>query len=434
MTLSRDRILFLEALRRFIQSGKDGYAEGDRSGESVTVDYDTLAAVWRLSYIHAVLPMAYDAAAVLSRGITDPDAERLMSVWKQQAIRSVAAQTIRSSALLQLCKKFDAAGLHVLVVKGIICRRLYPKPDYRTSADEDIYVLEEELGDVRAILEKEGLTPVDPDEFTDDETDVATYVSRATGLKIELHRHLFEREFAVCIGADGLFEHAHERALATELDGVPVLSMCRTDHMIFLLLHACKHFVHSGFGIRQVCDICRFAEAMNDEIDWQEVRRALERCRAETFAASLFRIGSEYLGFPDADYIGTECPDVAELLDDILDGGVYGSVSEDRIHSGLITLNAVSSPERGRGSHILRTVFPPARELRGSYRYLRTKPWLLPAAWVQRIFSYLGKGKRVSAEESLRIGKRRVGLLRRYGLVQAEEADGQTDPCDPDSL
>ena len=38
MTLSRDRILFLKALRRFIQSGKDGYTEGDRSGESVTVD------------------------------------------------------------------------------------------------------------------------------------------------------------------------------------------------------------------------------------------------------------------------------------------------------------------------------------------------------------------------------------------------------------
>ncbi|MDD7593923.1 MAG: hypothetical protein PUJ71_00150, partial [Clostridiales bacterium] len=126
-------------------------------------------------------------------------------------------------------------------------------------------------------------------------------------------------------------------------------------------------------------------------------------------------------------------PDVTELLDDILDGGVYGSVSEDRIHSGLITLNAVSSPERGSGSHILRTVFPPARELRGSYRYLRTKPWLLPAAWVQRIFSYLGKGKRVSAEESLRIGKRRVGLLRRYGLVQAEETDGQADPRNSNS-
>ena len=349
MTLSRDRILFLEALRRFIQSGKDGYAEGDRSGESVTVDYDTLAAVWRLSYIHAVLPMAYDAAAVLSRGITDPDAERLMSVWKQQAIRSVAAQTIRSSALLQLCKKFDAAGLHVLVVKGIICRRLYPKPDYRTSADEDIYVLEEELGDVRAILEKEGLTPVDPDEFTDDETDVATYVSRATGLKIELHRHLFEREFAVCIGADGLFEHAHERALATELDGVPVLSMCRTDHMIFLLLHACKHFVHSGFGIRQVCDICRFAEAMNDEIDWQEVRRALERCRAETFAASLFRIGSEYLGFPDADYIGTECPDVAELLDvraksEYTAGHIPGAT---QLHGGRVLWNLDQLPGEG---------------------------------------------------------------------------------------
>lgn len=38
--------------------------------------------------------------------------------------------------------------------------------------------------------------------------------------------------------------------------------MNASDHLFYLICHALKHFYHSGFGIRQVCDILLFAAIM----------------------------------------------------------------------------------------------------------------------------------------------------------------------------
>lgn len=71
---------------------------------------------------------------------------------------------------------------------------------------------------------------------------------------------------------------------------------------------------------------------------------------------------------------------------------------------------------------ILRTLFPSRRALEGRYPYLRTKPWLLPVAWVSRVARYAQDSRRAgvqdNAAESLRIGGERVELLRRYGVIK----------------
>ena len=70
----------------------------------------------------------------------------------------------------------------------------------------------------------------------------------------------------------------------------------------------------------------------------------------------------------------------------------------------------------------MRTLFPSRKALEGRYPFLRTKPWLLPVAWVRRIAHYAaerrGAGADNKAAESLRIGSERVELLRRYGIIK----------------
>lgn len=43
------------------------------------------------------------------------------------------------------------------------------------------------------------------------------------------------------------------------------------DHLIFLLLHAFKHFISSGVGVRQLCDIALWMRRFGAQIDWQRV-------------------------------------------------------------------------------------------------------------------------------------------------------------------
>ena len=45
-----------------------------------------------------------------------------------------------------LFDKMRQNGLTPLIVKGIVCRDLYPNPDLRTSNDEDLYIPRDQLG------------------------------------------------------------------------------------------------------------------------------------------------------------------------------------------------------------------------------------------------------------------------------------------------
>lgn len=396
---------FLQALKRFIHPGTADAVPG-------MDPLDSLETVWRLAYLHTVLPLVYDSVADLPA--TDNATESLKARWKQQTLQAVFRQAIQSQTFLGLCRAFQGAGLKVLVVKGILCRILYPKADYRTSSDEDVYVSPLDFPAVHQILLEQGLKITDPVETAIETAQVVTYMDCRTGLRIELHRQLFSPDSTAYGQVNDFFQDAANRAVQIEIDGATVWSMCPTDHMLYLLFHAYKHFLHSGFGIRQVCDINLYAERYNMQIDWPQVHKSLALYHADVFAAALWKIGSEYLGFSPSGYIPVSVPPVEDLLLDILTGGVYGSSSKNRQHSSLMTLHAAS----GHGGNVLHTIFPGKNALKGRFHYLQDKPWLLPAAWAQRLFGYLRKRDNTSASESIRIGTQRVALLKKYGILK----------------
>lgn len=76
------------------------------------------------------------------------------------------------------------------------------------------------------------------------------------------------------------------------------MTMNHTDHMLFLICHSLKHFIHSGFGIRQICDMVMFANAYGSDIDWPYIMKKLENIHGDVFWINLAAIGERYLGFP----------------------------------------------------------------------------------------------------------------------------------------
>jgi hypothetical protein len=189
--------------------------------------------------------------------------------------------------------------------------------------------------------------------------------------------------------------------------------------MLYLLLHAFKHFLHSGFGLRQVCDIALYANAYGGRIRWQQLLESCRQVRAERVSAAVFRIGEAYFGFDPhragyPDSWQTLEADEQPLLEDLLQGGVYGGATEERKRSSQVTLQAAA----GKGGSALKSaLFPPRSSLSGRYPYLKKHPWLLPWAWLCRIVTYRKGNRREDAQQSLRIGKERLQLLRLYGVT-----------------
>ena len=365
----------------------------------------------RLAEAHRVLPMIFQAVyASPAAKAADP---AMMRRYRMYAMQMMVLQTRKTAEFLPLLQKLKNAGVHPLVVKGIICRNLYPNPDHRLSSDEDILILPEDFPAAHRCLTELGFTTRDPEEKSYE----LSYSRPGDPLLLELHRSLFPEESKAYGGLNRFFEHVRNRAV--EQNGITTLDP--TDHMLYLICHAFKHFLHSGFGIRQVCDMILYANRYGREIRWDALLESCRQIRAEQFAAGLFRIGWEHLGLSleqsrlpvswQAVYV-----EEGPLLEDILRSGVYGSADEDRLHSSNITLQAVekrNQPETG-GS-LLSAVFPSQEVMQKKYPYLKEKPMLLPIAWTDRILRY-AKGES-KASNTLKIGSDRVQLLEKYGIL-----------------
>lgn len=394
--------------RQFLHIAKAAVSGGELPAESV--DWP---AVFTLAGQQKLLPIVFEAVRK-----TPAAAENaaLFAAVKQQVIAQVLHQTVRASAFASRYQTLHAAGLHPVVVKGQLCSRLYPLKDHRISADDDLYISDAEFMACHEQLLANGLTTDTPaDEFAT--ADEVSYTKSDSPLYIELHRHLFDSA-----------EDAHDELNHFFADINPVemddfLAMPPHEHLLYLLLHAYKHFVRSGIGVRQFCDIGLWARAYHNEIDWQRLHDQCESVHAATFAAAAFRIARDYLGIDfDLSMPWNDAVDAEPLLHDSLCGGVYGSNDLTRLHSSTVTLNAVKASRAGEKSSVLRTVFPKREYLERNYLYLKKRPYLLPVAWAQRLVRYAGEkqsGADSSASGSIKLAKERIELMKRYGVMES---------------
>lgn len=381
------------------------------SGGEIPAENVDWSAVFALAGQQKLLPLVFEAAR---KAPAAAENAALFASVKQQVVAQVLSQTVRSAEFAVLYQKLRAAGLHPVVVKGQLCSRLYPLTDHRLSADDDLYIPDGEFLACHEALRENGLTTDTPADalLTADEV---SYTKKGSPLYIELHRHLFDSA-----------EDAHDdlnRFFADlkpiEIDGF--LAMPPHEHLLYLILHAYKHFVSCGIGLRQFCDIGLWARAYHDQIDWQRLHAQCERVHAATFARAAFHIARDGLGIAFALPAPWDAAiDTNPLLHDTLCGGVYGSNDYTRLHSSTVTINAVKASRTGERSGVLRTVFPKRAYLERRYPYLQKRPYLLPVAWLARMVHYAAEkrsGADNSAAGSLRLARERIALMRCYDIL-----------------
>ena len=410
-----------ELMNVFLQIARSGLFEADVSDPGLSSE--EWEEILRLAQAHSILPLIYDRCCKLSSfARLDRDVRKS---WKRSAIAAVSRQNRQTNELLTLLLEAQGQGMDPVVVKGITCRVLYPHEYLRPSADEDFLILPEQAEAFHRFFLRHGLKADDPDADAAG-SDELSYHKPDSPIYIELHKYLFPRSSLVYGSWNRLFEGAMGRTVRIQVQDVSVKTLHPTDHMLFLLLHALKHFLHSGFGIRIVCDIGLFAKAHQEEIDWEKLRKDLQSVQAFEFSCAVFNIAYKYL-LPQAAFYRqlqdwhTQSVKEDALLEDIFDSGVLGASSDSRLHSSSMTLHAAGKQKAAGKAAVLHSVFVPRSDLEGRYPYLRKYPFLLPAAWLQRVMHYLREQTSAAghgAGESIRIGQERIRLLEAYGIIK----------------
>lgn len=358
---------------------------------------------------HKLLPLFYESAF----GIASLAGTPLPASTRQLVLGQVMEQTVKTQEFLELYKALSQRGFTPLVVKGILCRNLYPTPDLRPSSDEDLLVLPGQFQEIQAQLQSLGLTPVNWQE------DEVSFRRPGSPLHIELHRQLFPTNQQAYGHLNQYFQRIIHHSTTAQFQGVALSVPEPTDHLLYMVCHNLKHFLHSGFGIRQVCDLLLFTQAHSLELDWDRFTSTCMEIHCQVFTSALYRIGVRHLGF---DYQSLGLPEVFQnlpvdelpLLEDILEGGIYGGSSPARQRSSNITLNAASG--NVKKSPLAASLFPGVSQLQNRYPYLKKYPWLLPVAWGSRIVHYAKDLP--NARESLSLGTQRLTLLEKYDLIE----------------
>lgn len=411
-------IKFLELMKNFIWE-----EQSDMSG------FSNWKELFALASIHHVYPMIYEQVYRSPQFAALPSESRQSARKKMMSI--VTVQTMRTDAFLKEYERLVRAGAKPLIVKGLICRELYPKPDYRISSDEDLFICKEEFEICDQILLSDGFRRVGEALQRDMQQELPqeiSYLNQETGVYLEVHTDLFpedENSRGRYADLNDEFKNAFLRAKKAAVQGVTVYTMSDTDHFYYLYCHALKHFLHAGVGIRQLCDMLLMMRRSGESIDWDYLKARMERLGILQLFMSFMEIGEKYLGFSGIGIeslmgirAGEKCAACEELLADMLQGGVYGSSTIARIHSANMTL-AASENRNG----IWASLFPGRKYMHRQFPWLNRYPWLMPLAWGKRLLQY---GSRVSAVKqsgfggetsSIRMGRQRVKLMKKYGIV-----------------
>lgn len=343
----------------------------------------------------------------------------------EEAMLGVAAQVRRTSAFLRLYRAFVEADLHPMVMKGLICRKLYGDLcDHRPSADEDILIRPSDYEKAKSVLLQNGyIAELEvQNESQLRQLQEVSFIHPEERLHIELHLNPMGRQNELRSRMSDCFLNVFEDYREEEVDGVLMRTMNHQDHLLFLVLHAFKHLLSGGLGIRQMLDILLYQEKYGVDINLPQMFEKLQSFGAHAFWCDMVHIGNSYLGFQLSVLQEANCPEA--LLEDMILCGTFGNKTQAEATAGRATLFVSGNDHKSKSYNSLlmiwKLIFPNRVYLVDNAPYLQKYPWLLPVAWVGRWMRFVKKSKRSEgnlALESVKISQRRMKLLKKYGLV-----------------
>ena len=277
------------------------------------------------------------------------------------SLGSCAAEYVRRRENYEELKiAFRDAGLWFIPVKGILIAEEYPVPELRVMGDIDIIISKDERRPVENLLKTLGWRE------TSRTGDTVSYENATCSVDVK----------AAGSSDTGITEPPEGSAGEIIPD--------RNEHLVYLIAHLANHIKETGCGIRQFLDLAIFLKTGGT--DGERVRDLIENRGFSTFAAYAFGLTEKWFGTPAPYSAGETDPEVSGRLgDEVMSGGVFGRQNSE---NGLLFSAKNASDGAGPVRIFFRRLFPPYRQMRlfGYCGWLNGRPYLLPVAWIVRLF------------------------------------------------
>lgn len=354
--MTKEKLFLLDVLKSFIHEEK--------------LNFDTeldWAELMRLSTINSV-------TGILGYMTMQSPCERTAKyadVLKKQCFANIAIFAQRTEKANRMLDRLNDEGIDHMISKGYVVRNYYPMPELRSYGDIDILIKPQDRQKCHELMLEMGF------EVKEDWEPVYSYHN---GMEVyEFHTEIIEIDISDNADCRGFFNTAWEHTINTcghTFEPTPEF------HFLYLMTHIAKHLRDSGAGVRMYLDLAAFVKHFGTSIDWNWIDAKLEDLKLKDFANTALTTVEKCFSVQSPIELREIAEDTFErFMDFTFDGGVFGHVGRDK---GLVTLK--NAGDKSRTATVMQRVFPPASTIESRYTYLQGKHWLLPVAWVHRVF------------------------------------------------
>ena len=359
----------------------------------------------------AIAQSVFGLVYPLAKPTVSPD---MVEKFEEQFFSYVMQNTAVENGHAAVHELMTEYEIPYVTLKGCASAKYYPEPELRCMGDVDFLVQKLDYDRVVELVKAEGFAPIEEDDNSHHQA------LRQGSIMWEVHH-------TVAGVPDGLVGGICRKKL---LDIMETTEVYHTDSGVFLipdayhhglviLLHTAEHIATTGVGLRHICDWAVFVNSMSEAEFIALFQKTFNEIGLWYFAKVLTALCMRYLGLSEKRFaVGIDEKLLADMMEDILDGGNFGKKDEDRYHGSMMT--SKSSDDGGMVKNVFKTLNKRARI---RMPITQKAPVLLPVGWIYVATNHLvmikrGKRPNINLKTTLKKTSKRADLNKRYRLFE----------------
>lgn len=342
-----------------------------------------LAGLFVLAQKHSVAAMV--CMALEKTGAFEHAEPAVKKQWLDAKNKAVRKNMLLDADRQILMDEMESAGIWHMPLKGSILKDWYPQYGMREMSDIDILFDETKREQVKEI-------------FLRHDYSVHSFHKSSHDVYFKPPIYNFEMHIALLDENDCKGLTAKYRGIAQKLIPDENKKYCfhftPEDFYVFTLIHAYKHYSHSGTGVRTLSDIYVMNRKIGSSMDWGYVKKEMESLGIEDFEKNSRELAEKiFCGIP-VSQINLTAEERIMLLY-CMGAGTYGAF-ETGINRSLRSIQADTEPITGytKFRYCMARLFPGREWCKDSYPFVYRHPYLLPFFWIWRWIKRLPMSKK----------------------------------------
>ena len=316
---------------------------------------------------------------------TAPADEETMKKWRQARDKAIRKNILLNAERERILGFLESIGCWYMPLKGSLLQNDYPKFGMRQMSDNDILFDEAKEREVYEFMTGSGYEAVTYRQGKDD------VYTRKPLYTMEMHRALFSDALNPELAE--YYRDVKDRLVKDEGNGFGY-HFTREDFYIFMVIHAYKHFLHGGVGIRNLLDVYVYDGKYGADMDWEYLRKELEMLGAWEFDQNCRSLSKKLFEDPNAEMAFSQ--EELRILDNFFSSGTFGT--EQQAMDNRMQEIAREGKSGGKLRYVFSRMFPSLALMKERYPVLRKFPWLAPFFYVQRFFTVIFRREAIGRE------------------------------------